>query len=111
MSRSIHLLIYILLSCGAFSQQKSKAAKTIEKNYFPPQGEWQHQSASALGFDSVKLQSVIELAIQHESKQPRNMEISQAMTFGKEPFGYGIGPFSDRGNPTGIIVHKGYIIA
>jgi len=39
------------------------------------------------------------------------MEVSQAMTFGKEPFGDGIGPFSDRGDPTGIIIHKGYIIA
>jgi len=33
------------------------------------------------------------------------------MTFGREPFGDGIGPFSDRGDPTGVIIHKGYIIA
>jgi hypothetical protein len=39
------------------------------------------------------------------------MEINHAMTFGKEPFGDGIGPFKDRGEPTGIILHKGYIIA
>jgi CubicO group peptidase (beta-lactamase class C family) len=39
------------------------------------------------------------------------MELSQAMSFGKEPFGEGIGPFADRGDATGIIVHKGYVIA
>jgi CubicO group peptidase (beta-lactamase class C family) len=111
MSRPILLLLYVLLSYASFSQQKSKTARADEKIYFPPRGEWQHQSASAHGFDSLKLQSAIQFAIQHESKQPRNMEISQALTFGKEPFGFGIGPFSDRGEPTGLIIHHGFIIA
>ncbi len=39
------------------------------------------------------------------------MELSQAATFGREPFGEGIGPFADRGEPTGILIHKGYIVA
>ena len=39
------------------------------------------------------------------------MELSQAQSFGKEPFGEGIGPFADRGDPTGLIIYKGYIIA
>jgi CubicO group peptidase (beta-lactamase class C family) len=33
------------------------------------------------------------------------------MTFGKEPFGNGIGPFADRGDLTGLIIYHGYIIA
>ncbi|HWJ02345.1 MAG TPA: serine hydrolase, partial [Verrucomicrobiae bacterium] len=57
------------------------------------------------------LMEAIEYARQTESKQPRNQEIMQAMTFGKEPFGEGIGPFADRGDATGLIIHKGYIIA
>jgi CubicO group peptidase (beta-lactamase class C family) len=32
-------------------------------------------------------------------------------TFGREPFGYAIGPIRERGDPTGIIIHKGYIVA
>ena len=38
------------------------------------------------------------------------MELSQAQSFGKEPFGEGIGPFADRGAPTGLIIYKGYLI-
>ena len=49
--------------------------------------------------------------IANESKSPRNMEVNHYRTFGKEPFGEGIGPFAERGQPTGIIVYKGYIIA
>jgi CubicO group peptidase (beta-lactamase class C family) len=32
-------------------------------------------------------------------------------TFGREPFGYAIGPIKERGDPTGMIVHRGYIVA
>ena len=39
------------------------------------------------------------------------MEINHYQTFGREPFGEGIGPFAERDDPTGIIIYKGYIIA
>lgn len=39
------------------------------------------------------------------------MEISHYQSFGKEPFGEGIGPFAERGDPTGVIIYKGYIVA
>ena len=111
MRRPILFFFTLIFFSQAFSQQKQKSSRAIEKDYFPERGAWQHQSPSAHGFDSSKLQQAIQFAIQHESKQPRNMEVSQALTFGKEPFGFGIGPFSDRGDPTGIIIHNGYIIA
>jgi CubicO group peptidase (beta-lactamase class C family) len=39
------------------------------------------------------------------------MEVSHYQSFGKEPFGFAIGPFADRGEPTGLIIYKGYIVA
>lgn len=39
------------------------------------------------------------------------MEQSHYQSFGKEPFGNAVGPFADRGEPTGVLVHKGYIVA
>jgi CubicO group peptidase (beta-lactamase class C family) len=39
------------------------------------------------------------------------MEQSHYQSFGKEPYGFAIGPFADRGEPTGLIIYKGYIIA
>ena len=101
--------LLILYSATSFSQKKER--NETQASYFPNRGSWEHQSPSAHGFDSSKLYEAISFAIAHESKQPRSMELSQAMTFGREPFGDGIGPFADRGEPTGIIIHKGYIIA
>jgi len=108
--RTLPFLLWLLLAAGtSFSQKKEK--KDIPPSYFPPRDAWEHQSPATHGIDSIKLYEAISFAIAHETKQTRSMEVSQAMTFGKEPFGDGIGPFSDRGDPTGIIIHKGYIIA
>jgi len=107
--RITFLLSFVLaISISAVSQKKEKKEALA---YFPARDSWQHQTASAHGFDSIKLNEAIYFAIDHEAKQPRSMELSQAMTFGREPFGDGVGPFADRGDPTGIIIHKGYIIA
>src|SRR4051812_11335371 len=97
------LLGFLLLSAMITSGQKSGRQKaTVDTAYFPPHGSWIHQSPSVHHFDSVKLCEAIRFAIEHESKQPRNLELAQAMTFGKEPFGEATGPFSDRGDPTGL---------
>lgn len=109
----ISFIVCLVFSISLSSSAQNKTGKKITKpnDYFPAAHSWEHQSPSASGFDSLKLQEAIRFAIEHESKQPRSMELAQAMTFGKEPFGNGIGPFADRGEPTGLIVHKGYIIA
>ncbi len=96
--------IFLQFGLNAFGQKKNAALF-----YFPSYQSWDHKPASS-SFDTTKLSGAIQFAKEHESKQPRNMELSQAMSFGKEPFGEGIGPFADRGDPTGIIIHHGYII-
>lgn len=105
--KSLFILLLVLQAAFSYSQ---KNKPQTNKPYFPGAGEWKQQEAS-ISFDTAKLAEAIQFAKDAETKQTRNMELSQAMTFGKEPFGEGIGPFSDRGDQTGIIVHKGYIIA
>lgn len=104
------ILLISLLATGLFTcSAQSKTTKPGD--YFPPRGEWQHRSPASLGLDSLVLQEAIRFARENESKSPRNLELAQVQSFGKEPFSEGIGPFSDRGDPTGIIVYKGYIVA
>src|SRR5215203_5579787 len=103
--RILLLLLAFLQLPGAVYSQKKKVAPAA---YFPPAHEWMHRTIKESSFDSVKLAEAIRFARESESKQPRNQEVMQAMTFGKEPFGEGIGPFSERGEATGLIIHKGY---
>lgn len=98
----------LLLHTFITSPQKKN---TTPPPYFPTAQSWQKKSPAQAGFNEELLQAVIAFAKQNESKASRNMEFFQASTFGKEPFGEGIGPFADRGDATGIIIHKGYIIA
>lgn len=80
--------------------------------YLPgPHPEWERRDAAAAGFDAAALQSAIEFAIQSESQSPRDLVLNHDMGFGREPRGDAIGPFSDRGGQTGLIIKNGYIVA
>ena len=53
----------------------------------------------------------VDFAIASESKLPRDLSVAHYMSFGREPFGVAVGPFQERGAPTGVIVRHGYIVA
>jgi CubicO group peptidase (beta-lactamase class C family) len=99
------ILLFLLCSITGLSFAQSKMG------YFPPAGEWQRQAPAGIGLDPVKLDTAIAFAIRNETKASRDMALAQAVSFGKEPFNAGVGPFAERGDPTGIIVYKGYIVA
>ena len=100
------LVLFSLLCFYTVSGQK----KTVNV-YFPPPNKWEQKKPSEVGLDGSKLEEAITFAKANESKNPRNMEVSHYQSFGKEPFGVGIGPFAERGEPTGLIIYKGYIVA
>ncbi len=105
------MMKYIIFLFFTFSAFTAEAQKSLPVHYFPAEGNWETRRPSTFGIDSSKLQEAIQFAIANESKNPRDQELSQAMSFGKEPFSDGIGPFSVRGDASGIIIYKGYIIA
>jgi len=76
-----------------------------------PDATWQHRTPSESGVSPDLLKQAIDFAIAGETKAPRDLVINHYQTFGREPFGYAIGPIKERGDPTGIIIHKGYIVA
>lgn len=105
------VLILIFYCCNSIAQKNTAVKKSETADYFPPPRYWQHQLPSAEGFDSIKLAEAIHFAMASETKNPRSMEINHEMTFGRAPYGEGIGPFKDRGDQTGIIIQNGYIVA
>ncbi|WP_194974880.1 serine hydrolase domain-containing protein [Aquiflexum lacus] len=95
------LLLFFSLSFSVYSQSA----------YFPPFGDWEQKSPSELKVDGEKIQSAIEFAIKAESEANKNMKIAHYQSaFGREPFGFPVGPMKDRGEAAGLIVYKGYII-
>jgi hypothetical protein len=76
-----------------------------------PDATWQHRTPSESGVSPDLLKEAIDFAIAGETKAPRDLVMNHYQNFGREPFGYAIGPIRERGDPTGIIIHKGYIVA
>lgn len=106
-----NLLFPSLLLFTLSTHAQPKKPKPAAPPYFPPPGTWQHRTPSSLGLDSTRLAESIRFALDNESKMPRDQQLAQAQTFGREPHDEGVGPFADRGNPTGIIIYKGYIVS
>ncbi|MHA7128481.1 serine hydrolase domain-containing protein [Algoriphagus namhaensis] len=79
--------------------------------YFPEKGNWASESPEKLGMNASKLQEAIDFAIAHESDANPNLKIAHYESgFGREPFGYPIGPMKTRGPATGLIIYKGKVV-
>src|SRR6267154_1309138 len=76
-----------------------------------PDAEWQRRTPSESGVSPDLLKEAIGFAIGGETKAPRDLVMNHYRNFGREPFGYAIGPIRERGDPTGIVIHKGHIVA
>lgn len=81
-----------------------------QKTYFPPAGEWERRTPEQAKLDPAKFKEAIDFAIANESKTPKNLELAHYQSFGREPFGEAVGPFSERGSAAGIIIRNGYIV-
>jgi CubicO group peptidase (beta-lactamase class C family) len=99
--------------CATVALPAQRAPRTAAAVYYPDAGNsaWEHRAAAQVGMDSVQLTAAIAFAISSEVKNPRSMEENHYRTFGREPYGGGVGPFKDRGDPTGVILRHGYIVA
>ncbi len=104
------ILIFSVVAFFASGQRQKPATPAI---YFPgPDAEWKRMTPSEASFDEARLKEAITYCINQETKGPRSMEQSHYQTFGqREPFSNAIGPFKDRGDVCGMIVHKGCIVA
>jgi CubicO group peptidase (beta-lactamase class C family) len=80
--------------------------------YYPGAGEaWERRAPAQVGMDAALVDSAVAFAIANENRAPRDLELAHYQTFGREPFGEAVGPFAERGDPAGIILRNGYIVA
>ncbi|MEP1151011.1 MAG: serine hydrolase [Balneola sp.] len=98
------LLLFIFVSIFSIS--------VTAQDYFPGKWyDWEMKTPAEVGMNAAKIQEAIQFAKDNEIENPRSMEENHYGTFGREPYGDGVGPFKDRGPQTGIIIKDGYIVA
>jgi CubicO group peptidase (beta-lactamase class C family) len=86
------------------------ADKSQNRMHFPG-AEWDRRTPAEARIDTRQLQDAIDHAIASEAKNPRDLVLNHYQNFGREPFGDAIGPIKERGEQTGVVVHKGHIVA
>jgi CubicO group peptidase (beta-lactamase class C family) len=80
--------------------------------YFPERFDWQHKRPEDVGMAPALVAEAVQGAVRSEMTTNRDLAIDQATSFGRsEPFDTVIGPTKARGPASGLIVHKGYIVA
>jgi CubicO group peptidase (beta-lactamase class C family) len=87
------------------------ASWSLAQTPYFPDADWQRKAPAEAGINAQLLKEAVDFAIAGETKNPRDLTLNHYQTFGREPFGYAIGPIKDRGEATGVIVHRGYIVA
>ena len=91
----------------AVTQSRQRAAV-----YYPgPHPQWERRAPAAVGMDPRRLDSAIAFAKASESPDPRDLAENHDQTWSYEPHNDPIGPFKPRGDPTGVIIRNGYIVA
>lgn len=63
-----------------------------------------------LNVDSRKIAEAIDSAKAAENTDDRDLAVAQLEDFWREPYLEAQGPFGKRGDPTGLIIYRGYII-
>jgi CubicO group peptidase (beta-lactamase class C family) len=99
-------LLLVAIPCAAVAQSNRP-----DPSVYFPDAVWQHKTPTESGLDPARLKAAVDFAIANEVKNPRDLVMNHYQTFGREPFGYAIGPIKDRGDPTGLVIHHGYIVA
>jgi CubicO group peptidase (beta-lactamase class C family) len=86
------------------------SARQVADN-FPSRFVWQHRAPETVGMDAAKTDEAVAFHRSHESKSPRDLRKAHDLTFAREAYGEPLGPFGNRGEPTGLIIRHGYIVS
>ena len=104
------LLLGLIAALGILSSASAQQATS----YFPERGDWQSRPPKQSGFDVARLDEAIKFAVANETSQPKDQALVQRQTFGKSepaPHNAIVGPMKTRAPLSGVIVHRGYVVA
>ena len=80
--------------------------------YYPGRGDqWDKRAPDAVGMDPDKLAEAVKFAQAHEVNWLRDVRVQIERDVAKEPYPEVLGETKERGQPAGMIVRHGYIVA
>ncbi len=83
----------------------------VAQEYVPPADGWDRRAPEALGMSGALLREAIDFHLAQETTGPRDLALAHLRGFGREPLGDAVGPFRERGDPSGVVIRNGYVVA
>jgi CubicO group peptidase (beta-lactamase class C family) len=102
--RKAILIILVLFIC-------SDIEILYAQQLYYPDSQWQIKKPGELRMDKVLLDSAVNIAINNENNLEHDLRIANLKAYANEPNYEIIGPVKQRGEPNGIIIKNGYIVA
>jgi CubicO group peptidase (beta-lactamase class C family) len=103
------LALFLLLASPAAPAAPAPARSPAP--YWPAE-DWQRRTPAEVGMNAARIDEAIAFAKASETTEPRDLERAHDVgAFGREPYSNSTGPFRPRGEPTGMVVRHGYLIA
>jgi len=96
----------LLAAAGAGAAQLPSATA-----YFPPAGTWERRAPAQVGLDAARLDSAVRFIQSAENPQPRDLAVAHYLSWGREPMDTPVGPFTTRGDVSGVVIRNGYLVA
>lgn len=93
-----------------FCSQSNSFFLFSQATYYPD-SIWQTKTAAELKMNVQLLDSSVRFAIYNDSKTDYNLRIANMKAYANEPDYKILGPMKNRGNPAGLIIRKGFIVA
>ncbi|MFN2374803.1 MAG: hypothetical protein ABR545_13430, partial [Cyclonatronaceae bacterium] len=83
-----------------------------QDRYFPPAGPvWEEKAPGEVGLDAEGVKQAVDFALANENSVERDLRIAILKGFSHEPYHHLAGPVRERGNPGGMIIKNGYVVA
>src|SRR5690606_10445647 len=105
--RSRHLLFTLLLA----ALPAAATAQATTGVYFPDAGEWATRTPAEAGMDASRLQEAVAFIQGAQNPAPRDLSVAHWLAWSREPMDAPVGPFTVRGDVSGLIIRNGYIVA
>lgn len=119
MSQMLSACLVLLIGVGASCSKDSDllAPELLEDAaqiviYYPGRGQgWEHKDPRDAGFDSALLQQAVDYALANEADTPTDLRSYLQSRSDLGPDQKIIGPIKNRGPMSGLVLHRGYIVA
>jgi len=79
--------------------------------YYPEAGQWERRRPDQLGMNANRFAEAVRFVQEAENPQPRDLAVAHFLSWRNEPMDTPVGPFTTRGEVSGLVIRNGYVVA